>query len=153
MISKLSQSELIANMEAAAQKLTGRAVKVCIVSMDGAYGLTWKNIDRQAVINLAPQVFTDIELFKRIFTHELAHVRLHIDQIPATARGEFSERDAMVFKILRQAGNKKIDDRESEAKYLAARWMKALKSWDYTYSHNDPFIAVLKILYRHPNGE
>ena len=150
MITKLSQTDLIANIEALAAKATGRAVMVRIMKLPGrAVGLAQKGLVGEAVIDLDPANLRDVRLFINTLTHELAHVIKHYYQMP---RRNINK--SVDLEVSRQALHMKlkaptVTREESEAEALAARMREVIKAeyWSYMQSVKDPALTVLKILY------
>ena len=153
MLTRLSQTELILNMEVTAQKATGRAVTVRIRKPYGASGRAGKSLTGEIVIDLDPAIFQNINHFAKIFCHELAHVVLHHGQMeradldaPPKVR---TDREYETLVALAQKVYPEINKRESEAEALAAKFMDVVHEhyWGYQSAVSDPVLAVLKILY------
>lgn len=158
---KLSQRELIANMEATAAKLAGRAVTVRIRELPSAgnrkaQGLAQKDLTGRAVIDLDPAIFEDVQTFAFTFCHEAAHILLHFGSMPRRDTEKDVSADVRLQAIhtaqpLR--GNPIVKRHEAEADTQAARWLDTVKQHHagYTAMTRDPFFAVLQILY-HKTG-
>lgn len=153
----MNQRELIANMEVCAERLTGRAVVIRLKSLPNvaglkAYGITQRDLDGRAVIDLDPANFQNVRTFAETFTHELAHVVKHFDGLP---RRDIEQ--GIAREITKQAlslssgtrGNPTVKQHEAEADALADEWMKVIDRHylGYAEATHDPILAVLKILY------
>jgi hypothetical protein len=147
----MNRAELIANLEATASKLAGRAVIVRIKPQPGALGLVQKDLSGRAVMDLDPAIFEDVRTFAETFTHEAAHILKHFDSMPRR------DIDRLVNKqIARQAlhmaasnGSAIVKRHEAEADATAARWMETVRRYHsgYALATGSPIMAVLKILY------
>jgi hypothetical protein len=149
---------LVPELEATAQRLTGRPVRVRVRPMKGLLGLTQKDLQGRAVIDLDPGVFQDPKSLARTFTHECAHVRLHLDGLPRRDIDAVIKKESALssfHSLLRSApaGNPIADSikrREQEAYDLADRWMAVVDDQYRSYlpaCYYDGYMAVLKILY------
>lgn len=147
----MNRAELIANMEATAAKLCGRAVIVRIKHNPGAVGLAQKDLAGRAVIDLDPVVFENVKDFAETFTHEIAHIVKHFGSMPRrdTEKDASQEiqRHALILASLR--GNPIVKRHEDEADELASQWMAVIKQYHdgYTAATGSPYMAVLQILY------
>lgn len=157
MITNLSPRDLITNMQATAEKLTGRAVIVRFMDLPGgAVGLAKKDMQGRAVIDLDNSNLKSIALFVDTFTHELAHVAKHFDSMPRVDINKNPARD-IALEALHMAsprGNPIIKQHEDEAESLARVWRDVIGDHysGYMLSVKDPALSVLKILYHKTKG-
>jgi hypothetical protein len=152
---RLSYAKLIANLEATASKLAGRAVIVRLVEHPGAWGLTRKDLAGRAVIDLDPAIFQDVRKFAETFMHELAHVKRHFHLMkPTDINALYTTAKSEQYSKARQKPASQAAQVEAEANQQAARWMETVKQYHsgYTAATRDPFYAVLQILY-HKTGK
>jgi hypothetical protein len=150
----MNQDELIANMEATAERLTGRAVRVRFKHYDGTLGIIQRDLSGRAWIDLDPilQEPRHVRTFAEIFAHELAHAVKHFDLLPRRDIDQGVTRE--ISKAQAHMKQRTVyKDHENEAESLAAGWMKSIDKYlSYYVGGQDPHLAVLKILYHHPNG-
>ena len=140
-------TEALELMYAVARKLTGQAVTIRFKEPQTsrlANAATYKGLDGAAVIDIDPYWNRpDDELF-RIFTHELAHVVLHL--------GIMTPVNVTIASAVYHAPSKTTDaatrSREAEAEALADTWRKfAMYGWENHYRvHRSRFISMLKAL-------
>lgn len=151
----MNYSELIASLEATAEKLTGRGVIVRIEEMPGFNCMVQKNTDGRAVLKLHPDTFEDVQDFTRTFTHECAHIVKHFHEIGRQDTGKPMSAAAARFHTERPriAGLEHLraiaSRREEEAEALAANWRKAVDKHyiSYLQACRDPIATVLTVLY------
>ncbi len=155
-VTKLSETELILNMEVCAEKVTGRAVIVRFMDLPGgAQGLAKKSLDGKAVIDLDTSTLRDIVLFVDTFGHELAHVIKHFATMPRVDINRSPARDIALeaLHLKSPRGNPIVKRQEDEADTLARRLREVVERhyWGYMQSVKDPALSVLKILYHELN--
>ncbi|MEP7133462.1 MAG: hypothetical protein ABI904_00885 [Chloroflexota bacterium] len=155
----MKPSELIQNLETTASQLTGRRVSVRIQEPinQQARAETYNAGGGMVVIDLAPEVFTDLRGFIRTFTHELAHAALHAHNVPVTNVHKPPASFKISPQLMAQAlQHPRMDKRETEAEQLADTWRDAIKQ-RYTIAQNTPasdenLIQVLRVLYTFKKG-
>lgn len=149
----MRQDRLIRNMEAAAERLTGRAgVMVRFRHTPGSDGLAQKSLDGRPVIELAPALMDErnIKAFAEIFCHEAAHILLHFDTMP---RRDIERSAAAAVRRQNVITERRPDSlaarHEDEADRLAAEWMRVVREnyEGYRTATGDPHLAVLQVLY------
>lgn len=152
----MNDNDLIRNLEATAQKLTGRRVIIRIQEHHKALqGMVRKDTSGAAVMDLHPRLFLEPVQFARYFTHELAHVIKHFDKIPASRIEQpINDRLHTMYKRLKAgAVSKAWMDDEAEAERLADNWRNEINRYYQFYyrATGNPIMAILKILY-HQTG-
>ncbi len=123
-----TERELIANLEATAAKLAGRAVIVRIRSHPGALGRAQKGPTGEAVIDLNPALFDpqNINAFAYTFAHEIAHVVKHFHLMPRRDVNKDAGLDLVKQVIQMNRPNSQVRQHETEADELARQWLKAV---------------------------
>lgn|SRR5574340_246136 len=148
----MTRAELLANMEATAKKLTGRAVTFRVRELGArTNGVIQKNLKGECVIDLDPRTLADVRLFADAFTHECAHAVKHFAGMPRRDIDKGRERQIAlaVFHETSHKGSPKVQAEENEAEALAAAWRQTVKRHyeGWLMAEKDPLLTVLKILY------
>lgn len=122
-------AELVALMETAAKRLTGRSVTARLRrpnTAGQANGAAYKDTSGQPVIDIDPLwLGWDEELF-RIFTHECAHIKLHF---PIMRAVEIDAAIPLVSKSKHEDAATAKREREAEA--LASLWRAKVDNYYY----------------------
>jgi hypothetical protein len=142
--------ETLTLMHQVAQKLTGQPVTIRFQEPKAdliARGACYKGLDGRAVIDIDPYfAHPCYELFE-LFTHELAHAKLHLPVLAPVNAGQ----PGAVFHVVSKHASATAMSREEEAEAQANQWRRfAALNCELCYAvYKTRFYSMLETLLKH----